>query len=76
MLLVFDDWLAETWCFAQSDGSRDNGLIDQAWKVLPNLINHLLAEIGSRVIHRHNDPAYRQALIEGANLIMRTSCTV
>jgi hypothetical protein len=67
--LVFNDRFAETWGFSQADGSRNDRLVYQAWKVLPDFADHLLAEICSRVVHGHDDAAYKKGVVEGANLI-------
>src|SRR5262245_60427131 len=67
--LVLDNRFAETWRFSQADGSGNDRLIHQAWKVLPDFVDHLLTEICSCVVHGHDNAAYEKGVVEGANLI-------
>jgi len=36
---------------------------------LSDFVDHLLTEICSRVVHGHDDAAYKKGVVEGADLI-------
>ena len=58
--IVIDDRLAVTGRFAESNRPRDNRVEDLGAEMASDARDHLLAQIGSRVIHREDNSFQRQ----------------
>src|SRR4029453_8082624 len=60
---VFQNRFPEARRFAQPDAPRDHSLVNAFTEMLPHVGNDLLAKVGARVEHRHDDPAQFETLV-------------
>jgi hypothetical protein len=54
---VFQNRFPKARRFAQANAPWDYSLVNAFAEMFSHVGNHLLAKVGSRIEHRHNDPA-------------------
>jgi len=60
---VFENRFPKARRLAQTNASRDHSFIDAFAEMFSHIGNYLLAEVGARVEHCHNDPAQLKTLV-------------
>jgi len=60
---VFQNRFPKARRFAQPNAPRDHSLINAFTEMFSHVGNYLLAKVGPRIEHRHNDPAQLETLV-------------
>jgi hypothetical protein len=61
--IIFENAFAEAGCFAQANGARNHGFVHSIAEMFANFSNHLGAQLGSAVEHRHHNAADFELII-------------